>query len=97
MVAPVKVLEMDELWFLALAPPMIVVVTVEPTVVSLSVRVRSHTKPCSSGRDTCFGEKGSLVAVGKIHCVTRLEREGNDAIVLRFSASGSEGRRSEEI
>lgn len=58
-----------------------VVVTVEVTVLPLKVRVLSHEKPSSPGRDTCLGEGGLF---RKDHWVVRLGR-GIEAIVLRFS------------
>lgn len=90
----VKVPDMDVLGLHTVAPP-VMVVTVEAIVVPLNVRVRSQANPFSPARETGVGDAAALL--GKNHWVMRFDRLGTQAIVLRFSARGGVGRRSEEI
>lgn len=74
--------------------PAVTVVMVEATVVSLSVRVRSHSKPFSPVSETCLGNV-SLAFSGKNQSDRRLG-SGTEAMVLRLSVGVKEGRRSED-
>lgn len=90
-VSLVKVLVIEALYRRVCAPLVMVVVTVDATVLPLNVRVRSNEKPSSPVRETCLGDGGPS---DKNHCMTRLGI-GASAMVLRFSDVG--GRRSDEI
>lgn len=75
--------------FRALVPPAMVVVF-EPTVVPLSVRVRSQLKSFEAG-------KNGLVDVGSIHWDTLSKgEEETESILPRFSETGTEGNCSNE-
>lgn len=97
-VEAVKELEIEKFGRRVFAPP-VIVVTVEPTVVPLRVRVRSQANPFSPARETAGldGDPDSdALLPGKNHCDIRLGSagKGTAAMVLRFSAV--EGRRREE-
>jgi hypothetical protein len=86
----VKELETEKLGRRFVAPP-VIVVTVEPTVVPLNVRVRSQANLFSPARET--GWEGELeteaLLPGKNHWVIRSGRAGT-AMVLRVSGEGRE-------